>query len=90
MIKLDVLSELAAQGLVKSVVARQSPPSKGKPLETGKPVWLIQITLANGNEGFLVSSRGTNREWASLDTLNLWLKRQGVSEYRVITPLKGG
>lgn len=85
MIKLEMFSELAEQGLVKSVIVCQSTPSKGKPLETGKLVWLVQIILTNEYDGFLCSSRGTRREWASLDTLNTWLKRQGILIYQVKT-----
>lgn len=81
--KLDAFLELLSQGIISSVTAQEANPSKGKPLEAGKSVWIVQVTLSNGSISSLTSSRGSNREWASLDTLNDWLRGHGVSTYHI-------
>ena len=81
--KLDSFLEFLSQGLIASITAQETNPSKGKPLEAGKSVWIVQITLSNGNISALTSSRGSNREWASLDTLNDWLRGHGISTYHI-------
>lgn len=81
--KLDSFLELLSQGLITSITAQETNPSKGKPLEAGKSVWIVKATLSNGNISSLTSSRGSNREWASLDTLNDWLRGHGVSSYHI-------
>jgi hypothetical protein len=81
--KQDTFLELLAQGLIHLVTAKESEPSKGKPLDGGKTIWVLQVTLSNGNSSPLFSSRGSQREWASLDTLNVWLKTNGVSNFQI-------
>ena len=81
--KLESFLEFLSQGLIASVTVQETSPSKGKPLEAGKSVWIVQITLSNGNISSLISSRGSNREWASLDTLNDWLRGNGISNYHI-------
>lgn len=82
--KLDTFSEFLSQGLIRSISAHEAAPSKGKPLNGNKNIWVLIVTLLNGNTFFLLSSRGSPREWASLDTLNDWLKSNGVSNYQVL------
>jgi hypothetical protein len=81
--KLDSFLEFLSQGLLASITAQETNPSKGKPLETGRPIWILQVTLSNGNVSSLTSARGTNREWASLDTLNDWLRGHGISTFHI-------
>ncbi len=82
--KQNTFLELLSQDMISSVTAQESRPSKGKPLDAGKAIWVLNITLSNGNVFPLLSSRGTEREWASLDTLNDWLKNSGVSNFRIV------
>lgn len=81
--KQDTFLELLAQGLIHLVTAKESEPSKGKSLDGGKMIWVLQVTLSNGNCSRLFSSRGSQREWASLDTLNEWLKTNGISNFQI-------
>ncbi len=81
--KQDTFLEFLSQGLIKSITAQESPPSKGKPLDGEKSIWVLIVTLSNGNTSSLLSSRGTQREWASLDTLNEWLKNHGVPNFQI-------
>ena len=81
--KLDSFLELLSQGLIASITAQQTQPTKGKSLEAGKSVWIVQVTLSNGRIPSVTSSRGSSREWASLDTLNDWLRGHGISTYNV-------
>jgi hypothetical protein len=82
--KLDSFLELLSQGVITSITAQETQPSKGKSLESGKSVWIVQVTLSNGNVSSVTSSRGSNREWASLDTLNDWLRGHGISTYNIV------
>lgn len=81
--KQDTLIELLSQGLIETIEVRETSPSKGKPLDGDKNIWILYFILSNGNRTTLLSSRGTQREWASLDTLNDWLKANGVSNYKI-------
>ena len=81
--KLDSFLELLSQGVIASITAQEAQPSKGKSLEAGKSVWIVQVTLSNGSVSSVTSSRGSNREWASLDTLNDWLRGHGISNYNI-------
>lgn len=81
--KQDTFIEVLSQGLIGSIVAQETTPSKGKSLNLNKTIWVLMLTLSNGNVTPLISSRGTPREWASLDTLNDWLKKNGISDYNV-------
>lgn len=81
----DLLMELANQGFVKTVHVSTEQPSKGKPLlSRNKLVWTITVILVNGSTHKLVSTRGTPREWASLDRLYGWLKTIGLGNFHVI------
>lgn len=82
--KQDSFLELLSQSLIASVTAQETKPSKGKSVDAGKSVWIVKVTLSNGNVTNLTSSRGTHREWASLDTLNDWLKKQGISNFQIV------
>ena len=82
--KQDTFLELLSEDLITSITAQEALPSKGKPLEGDKAVWILLITLSNGNSTPLLSSRGSQREWASLDTLNDWLKNNGVSNFQIV------
>lgn len=81
--KLDSFLELLSQGLIASITAQETKPTKGKPLDAGKSVWIVQVTLSNGSVSSVTSSRGSSREWASLDTLNDWLRGHGISTYNI-------
>jgi hypothetical protein len=81
--KQDTFIELWSQGLISSIAAQETMPSKGKSLGLNRTIWVLMLTLSNGNITPLISSRGTPREWASLDTLNDWLKNIGISNYSV-------
>lgn len=82
--KQDTLLELLSQDLIKEIEVHETSPSKGKPLCGEKNIWILLFTLSNGNRITLLSSRGTQREWASLDTLNDWLKTNGISSYKIV------
>lgn len=81
----ELLYELISQGLVKSVRVTEGLPSKGKALLSSKSkhIWTVTIVLVSGNESQLTSTRGSPREWASLDRLTEWLKAIGFSSYQV-------
>ena len=80
----ELLTELVVQGLVKNVTVSETMPSKGKALHSPtKKVWVVKIILANGNESCLLSTRGSQREWASLDRLTEWLRAIGLCKYHV-------
>lgn len=81
--KQDTLLELLSQGLIDTIEVHERLPSKGKPLDGDKNIWILDFILSNGNRTTLLSSRGTQREWASLDTLNDWLKTNGISNYQI-------
>lgn len=81
--KQDTLLEMLSQELIQGVEVHEGSPSKGKALERGRPIWTLVFTLMNGNQATFLSARGTPREWASLDTLNDWLKSTGISSYKV-------
>lgn len=81
--KLDTFLELQRQGLIAFVTAQEMKPTKGRSLESGNHVWVVQVTLLNGQDSLITSSRGSNREWASLDTLNYWLRRNGISSFNI-------
>lgn len=73
------------QGLVKEVTVSEVLPSKGKALlSTNKRVWTVTAILVNGSESRLLSTRGSQREWASLDRLTVWLRSMGLSKYHVV------
>jgi len=82
--KQDAFLEMLSHGLIKSIEARESMPSKGKPLDGGKTIWVLLVTLSNGSSSLCLATRGSQREWASRDTLNEWLKNNGVSCYKII------
>ena len=78
----DQLISLLAQGLVQAVQVSEMLPSKGKPnLTPAKRVWVVTAVLINGSQSLLISTRGTRREWASLDRLSEWLKMVGVMNF---------
>jgi len=75
--------ELLSQGLIDKIEVHETTPSKGKPRDVGNDIWILVIILLNGNVTKLLSSRGSQREWASLDTLSGWLKANGISKYQI-------
>lgn len=80
-----MLSELVTQGCIREVRVSASLPSKGKALNsTDKRVWIVTVILVNGSEARLLSTRGSQREWASLDRLTEWLRAIGLGNYHVI------
>lgn len=81
----ELFSELISQGLVKSVRVTEGLPSKGKALLSSKSkhIWTITVVLISGSESQLLSTRGSPREWASLDRLTEWLRAIGLSSYQV-------
>lgn len=81
--KQDTFLELISQKLIKQVIAQEAIPSKGKSLKCDNTGKILNITLYNNTEAILLSSRGTQRDWASLNTLKLWLKNLGISEYQI-------
>jgi hypothetical protein len=82
--KQDTFIEIMSQGLIRSITVQEALPSKGKPLHGDKAIWVLLVTLANDNSTLLLSARGTQREWASLDTVNEWLKNKGVSNFQIV------
>lgn len=79
----SALIEFLSQGLIDTIEVYETSPSKGKSLNKDKDIWILVFILSNGNRKTLLSSRGTQREWASLDTLNDWLKNNGISTYQI-------
>ena len=80
----ESLSLLLSQGLIQGVVVSEGLPSKGKALfAPNKRIWTVTVILVNGNESKLLSTRGSQREWASLDRLTEWLKVIGLNNYQV-------
>ena len=81
----EMLSELVAQDCVREVRVSESLPSKGKALHSAdKRVWIVTVVLVNGGESRLLSTRGSQREWASLDRLTEWLRAIGLGNYHVV------
>lgn len=81
----EMLTELLRQGFVSEVRVSESIPSKGKALlSSGKRVWVITVILVNGGESKIISTRGSQREWASLDRLNKWLRSIGLSNNYIV------
>ena len=82
--KQDACQTMLSEGVVHSVIVRETEPSKGKPLQGGTTsIWTVILQLNTGGEVAVEASRGGPREWASLDRLNAWLRSLGVSEYFV-------
>ncbi len=80
-----LFQELILHGLITRVLIQEAKPSKGKPLLRNlSSIWCIKISTSNGYESYLVSTRGTIREWASLDRMAEWLKTIGIVEFTVI------
>lgn len=81
----ELFTELVSQGLIQAVHVTEGLPSKGKALtsSSNKHVWTVTVVLINGSESLLLSTRGSPREWASLDRLTEWLKAIGLSNYQV-------
>lgn len=75
----EMLIELLRRGFVSEVKVSESTPSKGKALLLNKKcVWVVSVVLLNGEESTIFSTRGSQREWASLDRLNEWFRVIGL------------
>lgn len=73
------------QGIITHIEVAEALPSKGKPAQKelgSTTVWIVKIHLG-GKELILESTRGGPREWASLDSLDKWLKGHGVINYSI-------
>lgn len=81
----EMLIELLRRGFVSEVKVSESIPSKGKALTLNrKRVWIVSIVLISGEETKMFSTRGSPREWASLDRLNEWLRISGMIKNYVV------
>jgi hypothetical protein len=84
-VKQEHLQELIQKGLIKKVKVTETTPSKGQASRAGnKRVWLVNIVMLNGSESLLLSTRGSQREWASLDRLTGWLRSIGLGDFQVV------
>lgn len=81
--KQNTFLEALSSKLIERIEVIKAFPCKGKRLDSNKPIWTVMIVLENGNVSPLVSTRGSKREWASLDRLNTWLNNHGINDYRI-------
>jgi hypothetical protein len=80
-----LLAQLLVQGVITSVKVQNRVPTKGKAINVlNKLVWSVSVVTISGGEMFLNSSRGSPREWASLDRLAIWLRSNGFHNFHVM------
>jgi hypothetical protein len=82
----SVFMDMLRKGIITNVVIEETLPRKGKPAlkKVGATaVWIVRIILNNAEVLTLESARGGPREWASLDSLNKWLRSCDVSKYTI-------
>lgn len=82
----SVFIDMLRKGIITNIGIEETIPSKGKPAlkEVGAiSVWIVRIILNNDEVLTLESARGGPREWASLDSLNKWLRSCDVSKYTI-------
>lgn len=81
----SVFREIVGKKLLNYVEVQEALPNKGKPAQRengARTVWVIKASLGN-EEILLESSRGGAREWASLNSLDNWIRHLGIQSYSV-------
>ena len=81
----NVFKDFVKVGIIKEIIIKETAPNKGKPAQRDRGATMIYVVSINlNNEEIIIdSARGGPREWASLDSLDKWLKGCGVIQYSV-------